>query len=81
MVTSLASQYRLRKNLGKIKSVIGIPNLIEMQRESYNRFLQKDLDSDLRIDKGLQSVFKGVFPIRDFSGTASWSSSGTASAR
>jgi len=71
MVTSLASQYRLRKNLGKIKSIIGIPNLIEMQRESYNRFLQKDVDSDLRIDKGLQSVFKGVFPIRDFSGTAS----------
>ena len=71
MVTSLASQYRLRKNLGKIKSIIGIPNLIEMQRESYNRFLQSDVDPDLRIDKGLQSVFKGVFPIRDFSGTAS----------
>jgi DNA-directed RNA polymerase subunit beta len=71
MVTSLASQYRLRKNLGKIKSIIGIPNLIEMQRESYGRFLQNDVDSDLRIDKGLQSVFKGVFPIRDFSGTAS----------
>ena len=71
MVTSLASQYRLRKNLGKSKSIIGIPNLIEMQRESYSRFLQNDVDPDVRIDKGLQSVFKGVFPIRDFSGTAS----------
>jgi DNA-directed RNA polymerase subunit beta len=71
MITSLASQYRLRKNLGKIKSIIGIPNLIEMQRESYSRFLQHDIDSDQRIDKGLHSVFKGVFPIKDFSGTAS----------
>ncbi|UCE83654.1 MAG: DNA-directed RNA polymerase subunit beta [Deltaproteobacteria bacterium] len=71
MATSLANEYRVRKNFGKIKKIVGIPNLIEMQRQSYERFLQKDVDPDERIDKGLQGVFKGVFPIRDFSGTAS----------
>jgi DNA-directed RNA polymerase subunit beta len=71
MATSLANDYRVRKNFGKIKQIVGIPNLIEMQRQSYERFLQKDVGSDERFDRGLQGVFKGVFPIRDFSGTAS----------
>ncbi|MCG6918403.1 MAG: DNA-directed RNA polymerase subunit beta, partial [Deltaproteobacteria bacterium] len=71
MATSLANDYRVRKNFGKIMKIVEIPNLIEMQRESYERFLQKEVDPDDRIDKGLQGVFKGVFPIRDFSGTAS----------
>jgi DNA-directed RNA polymerase subunit beta len=60
-----------RKSFGKIKHIVEIPNLIEMQRESYERFLQQEVDPDERVDKGLQGVFKGVFPIRDFSGTAS----------
>jgi DNA-directed RNA polymerase subunit beta len=63
--------YRLRKNFGKIRQIVEIPNLIEMQRQSYERFLQMEVDPDQRVDKGLQGVFKGVFPIRDFSGTAS----------
>ena len=71
MATSLANDYRVRKNFGKIKHIVEIPNLIEMQRESYERFLQQEVDPDERVDKGLQGVFKGVFPIRDFSGTAS----------
>jgi len=71
MATSLANDYRVRKSFGKIKQIVDIPNLIEMQRQSYERFLQKDVDPDERVDKGLQGVFKGVFPIRDFSGTAS----------
>ena len=71
MATSLANDYRVRKNFGKIRKIVEIPNLIEMQRQSYERFLQKEVDPDERIDKGLQGVFKGVFPIRDFSGTAS----------
>ncbi|MFP3870857.1 MAG: hypothetical protein ACLFVT_08290, partial [Syntrophobacteria bacterium] len=71
MRTSLANDYRVRKNFGKIKQVVGIPNLIEMQRQSYERFLQNEVDPDSREDKGLQGVFKGVFPIRDFTGTAS----------
>ncbi len=71
MTTSLANDYRVRKNFGKIKHIVEIPNLIEMQRQSYERFLQKEADPDKRVDRGLQGVFKGVFPIRDFSGTAS----------
>jgi DNA-directed RNA polymerase subunit beta len=71
MTTSLANDYRVRKNFGKIRKIVEIPNLIEMQRQSYERFLQQEVDPDERIDKGLQGVFKGVFPIRDFSGTAS----------
>ncbi|MGD8705411.1 MAG: DNA-directed RNA polymerase subunit beta, partial [Syntrophobacterales bacterium] len=71
MTTSLANDYRVRKSFGKIKHIVEIPNLIEMQRQSYERFLQKGTDSDERVDKGLQGVFQGVFPIRDFSGTAS----------
>lgn len=60
-----------RKNFGKIESFIEISNLIEMQIESYNRFLQKDVPPEARGDYGLQGVFKSVFPIQDFSGTAS----------
>lgn len=71
MATSLANRYRARKNFGKIRSIVGIPNLIDMQRQSYERFLQMEVDPDERADRGLQGVFKGVFPIRDFSGTAS----------
>ena len=71
MAASLANDYRVRKNFGKIKKIVEIPNLIEMQRQSYERFLQQEVEPDERFDKGLQGVFKGVFPIRDFSGTAS----------
>jgi DNA-directed RNA polymerase subunit beta len=62
---------RIRKNFGKINKIIEIPNLIRMQRESYARFLQKDVPPDQRTDVGLHAVFKSVFPIKDFSGTAS----------
>ncbi len=60
----------IRKNFGKIERIIDISNLIEMQKESYDRFLQKDVPPEQRGDIGLQGVFKSVFPIQDFSGTA-----------
>ncbi|KPA10780.1 DNA-directed RNA polymerase subunit beta [Candidatus Magnetomorum sp. HK-1] len=62
---------RIRKNFGKIHKIIEIPNLIRMQRESYARFLQMDVPPEQRMEVGLQAVFKSVFPIKDFSGTAS----------
>jgi DNA-directed RNA polymerase subunit beta len=62
---------RFRKNFGRIDKIIDIPNLIDMQKQSYERFLQKDTDPDRREDVGLQGVFKSVFPIRDFSGMSS----------
>jgi DNA-directed RNA polymerase subunit beta len=60
-----------RKGFGKIERIVDISNLIEMQKESYHRFLQKDLDSAERQDYGLHGVFRSVFPIKDFSGACS----------
>ena len=62
---------RIRKNFGKIEQIADMPNLIEMQRHSYDRFLQKDVPQDQRVDVGLQAVFNSVFPIKDFSGLSS----------
>jgi len=62
---------RIRKNFGRKRSIVEIPDLIGMQRESYERFLQKDVSPENREDIGLQAVFKSVFPIKDFTGSAS----------
>jgi len=59
---------RQRLDFSKIQSSIQIPNLIEVQRNSYQRFLQMDLLPSEREDGGLQSVFSSVFPIQDFRG-------------
>ncbi|MCG2771087.1 MAG: DNA-directed RNA polymerase subunit beta [Desulfobacterales bacterium] len=71
MANALSPLRVYRKNFGKIERVVDISNLIEMQKESYHRFLQKDLEPGARSDFGLQGVFKSVFPIRDFSGICS----------
>ena len=62
---------RIRKNFGKIKNIVDIPDLIGMQRESFQRFLQRGVPPEKRRDIGLQAVFKSVFPIKDFTGSAS----------
>ena len=59
---------RERVDFSKIKTSIPIPNLIEIQKKSYERFLQMDLLPAERDDTGLESVFKSVFPISDFRG-------------
>lgn len=66
-----ASNLRLRRSFAKTKHLIEIPNLIELQKKSYEAFLQKDVDADRRPDNGIQGVFKSVFPISDFNNTAS----------
>ncbi len=58
--------YRERIDFSKINATVPIPNLIEIQRKSYERFLQMNRTSAEREDAGLQSVFKSVFPISDF---------------
>ncbi len=58
--------YRDRIDFSKIKTTVPIPNLIEIQRKSYERFLQMHRLSQEREDIGLQAVFKSVFPISDF---------------
>src|SRR5882724_6583307 len=64
------SQPPPRHDFSKIKTAVRIPNLIEIQRESYNRFLQMDLLPEERQNTGLQAVFRSVFPIEDFRKTA-----------
>jgi DNA-directed RNA polymerase subunit beta len=61
---------RIRKDFGKIPSIVEIPNLIEVQKRSYETFLQKDGTPDRREEVGLQAVFKSVFPIEDYNGNA-----------
>jgi len=67
-VTALNSRKRLRHTFGSITEVASMPNLIEVQRTSYETFLQRDIPAHEREDIGLQEVFKSVFPIHDFAG-------------
>ena len=61
---------RERVSFGKIPAPISLPNLIEVQRKSYDRFLQVDVPAHEREDVGLQEVFRTIFPISDFRETA-----------
>jgi DNA-directed RNA polymerase subunit beta len=61
---------RSRRDFGKIPSIVEIPNLIEVQKRSYETFLQKDVTPDRREEIGLQAVFKSVFPIADYNDNA-----------
>jgi DNA-directed RNA polymerase subunit beta len=61
---------RERTNFSKIRTAIQIPNLIEVQKNSYERFLQMNMLPDEREDTGLQAVFNSVFPISDFRGVS-----------
>ncbi|HBC54027.1 MAG TPA: DNA-directed RNA polymerase subunit beta [Alphaproteobacteria bacterium] len=71
MAQSFTGRKRIRKSFGSIAEPVQMPNLIEVQRNSYNQFLQVDNAVDEREDAGLQGVFKSVFPISDFAETAS----------
>ncbi|HEY8351612.1 MAG TPA: DNA-directed RNA polymerase subunit beta, partial [Sphingomonadales bacterium] len=71
MATSFTGRKRVRKNFGEIVEVVDMPNLIEVQKSSYDQFLQKDVPAAQRTNDGLQGVFKSVFPITDFANTAS----------
>ncbi len=68
MQTLAKGATRERTDFSKIKTTIPIPNLIEVQKKSYERFLQMDMLPSERDDSGLQSVFNSVFPISDFRG-------------
>ena len=67
MALSFTSRKRARKFFGHLSSAVEMPNLIEVQKRSYDAFLQEDVDPATRPDTGLQEVFKSVFPIYDFS--------------
>ncbi len=71
MAYSIANNQLLRKHFAEIKRIIDIPNLIDIQKNSYKRFLQADIPPSARQNIGLEAVFQSVFPIRDFSETCS----------
>ncbi|GAN80212.1 DNA-directed RNA polymerase subunit beta [Acidocella aminolytica 101 = DSM 11237] len=65
---SFTSRKRIRKSFSRIPEVAPMPNLIDVQRASYDSFLQMNVNPDSRTHSGLQEVFKSVFPIDDFAG-------------
>src|SRR6201997_4831993 len=67
MAISFNGQKRIRKTFGRIPEIAPMPNLIEVQRSSYDHFLQMGVPAEGRGSVGLQEVFRSVFPIRDFS--------------
>ncbi len=67
MAKSYTGRKRVRKSFGRIPTVAPMPNLIEVQKSSYDYFLQMDTPVEARASVGLQEVFKSVFPIKDFS--------------
>src|SRR3984885_14653760 len=67
---SFTGRKRIRKTFGRIPEVTEMPNLIEVQRSSYEKFLQMGVRPEVRIIAGLEEVFRSVFPIRDFSDRA-----------
>ena len=60
-----------RKNFSRIQKIIDIPNLIDIQKKSYEKFLQREIPFEKRGNFGLQGAFKSIFPISDFSGKCS----------
>ena len=69
--SSLVTRRRVRKSFGRIPEASSMPNLIEVQRSSYEAFLQHGVATAERRDLGLQGVIRSVFPITDFAETAS----------
>ncbi len=67
MAKSFTGRKRIRKSFGRIPEVAPMPNLIEVQKSSYDHFLQMGVAPEARGAVGLQEVFRSVFPIRDFS--------------
>src|SRR5450432_1865554 len=70
MASVIQSNFRIRKHLGRIQKVIEIPNLIDIQKTSYDKFLQSNIPISERQEVGLQAVIRSVFPIKDFNGTS-----------
>ena len=64
--TSFTGKKRIRHSFGRIPEAVKMPNLIEVQRASYEQFLQREVRSGVRKDQGIEAVFKSVFPIKDF---------------
>ncbi len=70
MSQAYTGRKRIRRSFGRIPQVVEMPNLIEVQKYSYDQFLQTIAPEEGREEKGLQAVFNSVFPIEDFAGAS-----------
>jgi DNA-directed RNA polymerase subunit beta len=70
MSSVVQTNFRIRKNLGRVRPVIDIPNLIDIQKSSYDKFLQINVPPHERDNVGLQAVFRDVFPIKEAQGAS-----------
>jgi len=70
MELSFTEKKSIRKNFGKLKEILSIPNLIEVQKKSYSQFLESDVVSETSLLKGLRRVFTSIFPIEELSDKA-----------
>ena len=70
MQLSFTGKKSIRKNFGKLKEILSIPNLIEVQKKSYNQFLSSKKTSESSLQKGLVKVFNSIFPIEELSDKA-----------
>jgi len=66
MAQSFTGKKRIRMSFGRIPEAVRMPNLLEVQRSSYEQFLQREVKAADRRDEGIEAVFKSVFPIKDF---------------
>ena len=65
MQLSFTGKKSVRKNFGKLQESLSIPNLIEVQKQSYNQFLSSKKISETNLQKGLNKVFENIFPIEE----------------
>ena len=70
MAYSFTEKKRIRKDFGKLSGVMDIPYLLSIQVDSYDRFLQRGVSTEDRVESGLHAAFKSVFPIESYSGSA-----------
>ena len=70
MQLSFTEKKSIRRNFGKLKETLSIPNLIEVQKKSYSQFLSPKDIKDSNLQKGLDKVFKSIFPIEELSDKA-----------
>ncbi|MDP7158915.1 MAG: DNA-directed RNA polymerase subunit beta, partial [SAR324 cluster bacterium] len=66
----LKNRHRIRKSFGAISAPLDVPDLLRIQKDSFERFLQRDVPPDQRGKEGLEAVFRSIFPISDFSSSS-----------
>ena len=67
MELSFTEKKSIRKNFGRLKEILSIPNLIDVQKKSYSQFLANENATESNLLKGLERVFKSIFPIEELS--------------